>query len=238
MSLSPMQEILILLEDEKEVPLFRLNRWGRPARGALAKLKNLKWAEKFRNSESEIYYRISEKGENYFDETLNILKNKGKWDKKWHLVMFDIPENQRAVRDRLRRQLNNWGLGILQASVWISPMDISEPIEKIRKKLDLSFSQLKYFAVSANPHFNDQVISKAWNLPEVNEALEKFIKESQWTLKSMGKGNGDRFKAKKLIFEYALILKKGPVLPPEFISQNEIRKKAHEIYLKLRKFVV
>lgn len=238
MSLSPMQEILILLEDEKEVPLFRLNRWGRPARGALAKLKNLKWAEKFKKDDGEICYRISDKGERYFDETLTVLKNKGKWDKKWHLVMFDIPENQRAIRDRLRRQLNHLGLGILQASVWISPTDISEQIEKIRQKLKLSFSQLKYFAVSAKAYFNDQVISKAWNLPDVNESLEKFIKEAQWMLKSMGKGNGDRFKAKKLIFEYALILKKGPVLPPEFIIQNETRKNVHEIYLKLRKFVV
>lgn len=237
MSLTTMQEILILLEDEKQVPLFRLNRWGRSSRGALSKLKSLKYAEKI-EIDKDIYYQISPKGEEYFDDVLSILKNSNSWDKKWRLVMFDIPENQRAVRDRLRRSLNNLSLGILQASVWISPVDVSEKIEKIKDRLKLTTQQLKYFEVSSLPNINTQIINKAWNLPDVNEALEKFAKEALWSLKSMGKGNGDRYNAKKLIFEYAIILKNGPILPLDFIEQNEIRKKTHEIYLKLRQFIV
>ena len=38
MALTPLQEIFVLLEDEKEVPLFRLNRWGKQARGVIGKL--------------------------------------------------------------------------------------------------------------------------------------------------------------------------------------------------------
>jgi phenylacetic acid degradation operon negative regulatory protein len=229
-----MQEIFILLEDEKEVPFFRLERWGRPARGALAKLKSLNWIEKVVKIK-ETFYQITPKGEAYIDDILGILKSRGAWDKKWRLVMFEIPESNRALRDKLRRQLNGLGLGTLQASVWISPQDIKEKIDQINEKLDVS-TKLKYFEVSSTPFLNEQIIKKSWDIPSVNEELSKFIKDGQWALKAMGKGNGDHFNAKKLIFDYALILKKGPALPDEFIEQNEIRKVAYETYLKLRKF--
>ncbi len=236
MSLSTMQEILILLEDEKIVPLYRLNRWGRPARGALAKLKSLDWVKKEKN-ENEILYKITEKGERYFDETLSILKEKDAWDNKWRLVIFDIPESNRALRDKLRRSLSGLGMGILQGSVWISTHDIKDQIAQIIEKLNLT-KNLRYFEVTSTTGLNRQIIEKAWNLPEINLSLERFIKESERALKTMGKGNGDRFKAKALIFDYALILKKDPKLPKEFTLQNKIRKDAYEIYLKLRTYAI
>ncbi len=236
MALSTMQEIFILLEDEKEVPFFRLSRWGRPARGALAKLKNLGWIERGKK-EDGIYYQITKKGEDYLDEVLKVTKINGSWDKKWRLVIFDIPESHRATRDKLRRALSALGMGILQSSVWISPQDIKTEIEHLEKKYKL-LHQLKFFEVSSTAHLDQQIIEKSWNGTAINEALEKFIKEANWALKAMGKANGDRFNAKKLIFDYALILKKGPVLPLEFIEQNEMRRQAHESYLKLRRFAV
>lgn len=238
MSLSPMQEIFIFLEEEKEVPYYRLERWGRPARGALAKLKNMGLIEKIQKN-NEIFYTITIEGENYFDDILKTLKTRMTWDKKWRLVMFEIPETNRALRDKLRRNLSNLGLGILQAGVWISPQPIDREIKEIDEKLKLG-SQMKYFVVAANPDLNHEIISKSWNSALINDELEKFIKEAQGTLKSMikGKGDSDKFSAKKLIFTYALILKKGPILPIEFIEQNEIRITAQEIYTKLRPFVV
>lgn len=236
MALSTMQEILVLLEDEKEVPLFRLNRWGRGARGTLSKLKNLGWAKK-NIKDDENYYSITDRGENYFDETLKVLKLPNKWDGKWRLVLFDIPENRRASRDKLRRSLNSLGMGILQASVWISPLDIGKDVEVISQRLKLE-NNIKYFIVTANTSLNEQIIQKAWNNKEVVFKLERFIKDADWAMKKMGKGNGDRYIAKKLIFEYALILKNDPQLPLVFIEKNEIRKKAREVYNKLRKYII
>ena len=70
MSLSTMQEILVLLEDEKCVPLYRLNRWGRPARGVLAKLKNLDYAKKI-TTDNEICYQITDKGKRVLVEKMS-----------------------------------------------------------------------------------------------------------------------------------------------------------------------
>lgn len=236
MTLSIMQEILVLLEDENQLPVYRINRWGRPARGVLSKLKNLKLAEKIKIGDED-WYKITDKGEQYFDEILSPLKENIKWDQKWRLVMFDIPESQRSTRDKLRRALSALGMGILQASVWISPTDIRQDIEDLKLKLKLE-NAIKFFEVSSTPSLNQQIIDKAWNLPDINLSLEHFILDAERALKNMGRGNGDRYNSKKLIFEYATILKKDPKLPLEFVEKDELRKRAREVYLKLRKHIV
>ena len=143
MALLPMYEIFILLEDEKEVPLYRLNRWGRKARGVLSKLKNNGWAEKVKK-ENEIFYRITQKGEQEFDKILKPLREAGQWDGRWRLVIFDIPESKRHIRDQLRRSLDKLGMGILKSSVWISPHNIKKEIEEISQRLHFK-NTLRYF---------------------------------------------------------------------------------------------
>jgi len=236
MALMPMQEIFILLEDEKEVPLYRLNRWGRKTRGILAKLKKFGWAERFSKDE-EAHYRITPKGEREIDKVLKILKTKAEWDGRWRLVMFDIPETQRTLRDRLRRELSKLGLGILQASVWISPNDIKEEIEEIGKNLSLSDS-IRFFEVTRNKTLDRNIIEKSWNLPEISDLYRKFNFQSGRIIRTLDKSSNPSFAAKKLIFEYALILTKDPVLPAEFRQKDELRKIALENYLELRKFAV
>lgn len=51
------------------------------------------------------------------------IKNK-KWDKKWRILIFDIPERKRKFRDNLRITLLNIGFRQLQKSVWIFPYDV------------------------------------------------------------------------------------------------------------------
>lgn len=231
-----MQEIFILLEDEKEVPLYRLNRWGTKTRGVLAKLKKLGWAEKV-VKEDDIFYQITNKGEKEFDKILKPLKAAGTWDGRWRLVIFDIPETKRDVRDRLRRALDKLGLGILQASVWISPNDIKSEIEEIGKKLDIKES-LRFFEVTRNKSLDKTIIEKSWNLPEITDLYRKFNLEVGQVMRSFDKTSKPSFSAKKLIYEYALILQKDPILPWEFREKDELRKISHENYLKLKKQIL
>jgi len=236
MLLTPMQEIFVLLEDEKQVPLFRLNRWGRQARGVLSKLKKISWAKRV-NQAGEIYYEITGQGEKAIDNFLKPLKFSEKWDGRWRLVMFDVPEAKRGLRDNIRRELTKLGLGILQASVWISPNDIRDDIVKIIKKYNLS-GEIKFFEVLRNPNLDKTIIEKSWNLEELYDDYRQYILRAARILNKIDKDPNQVFTAKKLIFEYALILRKDPILPWEYREQDELRKKAHDIYLKLRSFIV
>ncbi len=44
-----------------------------------------------------------------------------KWDKKWRMVMFDVPEKRRAERNILREKLKEIGFKEIQKSVFVHP---------------------------------------------------------------------------------------------------------------------
>lgn len=48
------------------------------------------------------------------------------WDGKWRMVMFDVPEQRRRVRDQLRQLLQSAGLMRLHDSVWVHPYPCDE----------------------------------------------------------------------------------------------------------------
>lgn len=56
---------------------------------------------------------------------------KTKWDKRWRLVIFDIPEKLKKVRDTLRYQLKRLGFVELQHSVFVLPFECKSEIEYI-----------------------------------------------------------------------------------------------------------
>ena len=55
--------------------------------------------------------------------------NPGLWDKKWRVVVFDIPEKLRRGRDALREKLKNIGFYELQKSVLVFPYECQNEIE-------------------------------------------------------------------------------------------------------------
>lgn len=230
--LSPLQEIFILLEEEKFVPLYRLNRWGLQARGVLAKLKHQGFIQRtiINNDKG---YKITEKGEIEFDNILKVLKDRDKWDKKWRMVIFNIPEKNRDLRDRLRRELSRIGLGMMQPSVWISPLNIKEELDATIIKLGLK-DNLKYFELSSINGINRNIIDKTWNISELLDDYKEFIRSGQKTLKTISKDTNPKYSAKRLIFQYALILKKDPIIYTESTNDNEIRNQANDIYKILR----
>jgi len=55
-----------------------------------------------------------------------------RWDGKWRIVMFDIPERQRSVRDAVRNELVTFGFIKLQGSVWICPYECEDLIKLLK----------------------------------------------------------------------------------------------------------
>ena len=62
---------------------------------------------------------------------------KRRWDKRYRLVMFDIPQHKRSTRDRLRRMMLDFGFLRVQYSVWVSPYDCEELIALVKAELRL-----------------------------------------------------------------------------------------------------
>ncbi|PIP30439.1 CRISPR-associated endonuclease Cas2 [bacterium (Candidatus Howlettbacteria) CG_4_9_14_3_um_filter_37_10] len=66
------------------------------------------------------------------------------WDKKWRILMFDIPEKNRAKRNILRQKLRELGFRQYQLSAWICPFDYTKELEYLINELNLE-QYIKYF---------------------------------------------------------------------------------------------
>lgn len=60
-----------------------------------------------------------------------------RWDKKWRVIIFDIPEKRRAVRREVRGILIEAGFQRLQDSVWVYPYDCEDVIGLMKVNLGI-----------------------------------------------------------------------------------------------------
>ena len=67
-----------------------------------------------------------------------ILKNTGKWDGLFRIVIFDIPEEKRKVREFLREKLRNLGFQQLQKSVFVIRLECKDEIDFLRHSLEIA----------------------------------------------------------------------------------------------------
>lgn len=63
--------------------------------------------------------------------------DEGKWDGKWRLVIFDVPEKRRAVRDLLRSKLKQWDFIHFQQSVWGTKKDCAKVLRNFIKSVGI-----------------------------------------------------------------------------------------------------
>ena len=58
-------------------------------------------------------------------------------DGKWQMIIFDIPETKKKLRDILRSTLRFFGYEYLQDSVWVCPYDVEKETEKFLQENSL-----------------------------------------------------------------------------------------------------
>lgn len=92
-----------------------------------------KLLKEIRHPDGAVTFKLTEQGKKYasytnlFGSTITIKRPK-KWDGLWRLVMFDIPEKQRAFRDVLRSHLKMIGFAELQKSALVFPFPCEKEI--------------------------------------------------------------------------------------------------------------
>ncbi|MDP4001815.1 MAG: CRISPR-associated endonuclease Cas2 [bacterium] len=64
-------------------------------------------------------------------------KHHGPWDKKWRIIIFDIPQEKHIARIRFRNKLKSLGCVMLQKSVFIFPYECHEEIGDICESLEI-----------------------------------------------------------------------------------------------------
>src|SRR3989344_785465 len=90
------------------------------------------------------------------------LKLPNRWDGKWRLVIFDIPERRRNVRDKMRALMFRLGFLRLQDSVWVYPYACEELVTLL--KTDLKTGRAVLYVIADAIEF-DAPIRAHFGLP-------------------------------------------------------------------------
>ncbi len=92
----------------------------------------------FKKEDDKIFLRLTEKGEQKllkYQLQEVVVKKPKRWDRKWRIVIFDIREQKKRLRNFLRQELVNLGFVRLQNSVWVYPYDCEEVIVMLKAYL-------------------------------------------------------------------------------------------------------
>jgi len=126
-------------------------------------LKKRGLIEYIKDENGVITVKITNNGKKYlkkFDIDNMILNKPNKWDGKWRLVMFDIPEKAKKAREALRYKLKELDFLRLQDSVWVTPYPCDDEIRFLREIFNIPFNvdvvvtdDLKHHEIRLKKHF-------------------------------------------------------------------------------------
>ncbi len=90
------------------------------------------------------------------------LKRPKRWDKKWRILMFDIPQEKRISREALRGKLKDLGFFMFQKSVWIYPFECRAEMQLLQDFFGLSNSEIRL--IIAENIGDDIILKQNFNL--------------------------------------------------------------------------
>lgn len=219
---------VFLTETTQTVFDFSLNQ---KTKGTLSTLLKDEAIQKGETKDEIPSYQLTEKG---FHElcldfpSFRYLKDK--WDGKLRIISYEIPESKRELRDRLRREMQGWGLGPWHRSFWLTP----HPIVSSLRDLVAGKQEEQYIQAFESDHvFGDKntLIDKVWGKSTLDKKYRELFKKWHGILSGNGEKN-DKFTS--VVKEFVTLLREDPGLPQELIGQNWIGFEAMNIFKEIK----
>ncbi|MBI2798292.1 hypothetical protein HYX70_03275 [Candidatus Saccharibacteria bacterium] len=94
--------------------------------------------------DGEHVYKINAKGQKRLESYVITQDSiNRRWDGRWYLVTFDIPENEKATRNQLILTLKRVGFVNYTKGLWLLPYNPTKLINGLRKQFCLEKDQLR-----------------------------------------------------------------------------------------------
>jgi len=106
---------------------------------------------KIERKNKQFYVKLTEKGRekaNWLQINDLRIKESKKWDGKWRIVIFDIPESNRLCREVFRGKIKELGFYELQKSVWVYAFDCKDEINLLKHFFKLSDNEVRLIITS------------------------------------------------------------------------------------------
>lgn len=145
------------------------------ARVVLARMRREGWLRSTRVGR-QVVYALSDKSWRLLDEGRERIfqRTPRPWDHKWRMVVYTVPEQERAERERLRKTLSWFGFGPLAPSTWVSP---HRRLEEVQKALAETPAVTCHFLTcrSQGESTDLQMVQRCWDLKTLGRDYRDFI---------------------------------------------------------------
>lgn len=185
------------------------------------------------------YYTLTQEGFNKMTEGMRRTFTEfeeSKWDKKWRVLIYSIPEKERQVRDQFRKEITWMGFGQVTPGTWITPHNLFDPILRLIKQYTIENYVQMFEAEHVGLANTAHLVSQAWDLVSTNNKFKDFITEFKPRLQTF-KEEGDRWKAEIifaerviLVHEYRKFLHIDPQLPLELFPNGWLGEEARQLF--------
>lgn len=105
-----------------------------------------------------------------------------KWTKRWYMLVYDIPEKERAYRNHIRRFLKSQRMGMLQRSTWITPFDIRPLYHDLCEATALQPFTYLFESRTVLGQRTEQLVDEAWDWEKINKQHADYIKLYNYTV--------------------------------------------------------
>lgn len=198
-------------------------------RAAMSRMQKQGWVNS-KKVGNKSYYFLTEQGNKRLEEAAKrIFKLQSeKWDGKWRMLIYSIPEEKRHIRDELRQELVWSGFGSLTHSCWISPNPLEDKVYDMIARYEIEAYVDLFISEHHGPEYNKNLVERCWDLEGINERYKEFInhysKQYVMDKSKIEKGemtDGECFVERtELVHEYRKFLFVDPGLPEELVPKN------------------
>ncbi|HEX6923331.1 MAG TPA: phenylacetic acid degradation operon negative regulatory protein PaaX [Bacillales bacterium] len=208
-------------------------------RAAISRMSKQGWVQSRRDG-NKSYYCLTERGRKRINEAAKrIFKLQPEaWDGKWRMLMYTIPEEKRAIRDELRKEIVWSGFGMLSNGLWISPNRLEKQVNDLIDKYEIAPYVHFFISEYQGPRENEKLVRECWNLDEINERYEQFINHYSRKFvigkSKIEKGemtDGECFVERaRLVHEYRKFLFVDPGLPEKLAPEKWLGSYASSLF--------
>lgn len=162
------------------------------------------------------------------------LQNKS-WDGCWRLVIFDIDEKKKYLRDKLRAKLQELGFGMWQKSIYISPFDLAEDMVEFLRSQKLF--GLAYVLTARHQLMGEArtLAGEVWHLNSINEGYQRLIDALEKVHDFSGIKQSTALQ--RICQDHNQLLLKDPCLPQALLPQDWLAGKTRKLLIQAMKTV-
>lgn len=185
----------------------------------------------------ETVYSLSDAAWTLFDEGRERIFQRatGPWDGQWHMILYTVPETERAVREQLRKKLSWLGFGPLSSSVWVSPHD---RVRQVREAFagEASVRLDVFRSRSEGPEADRDIAARAWDLGELDGAYAELLATYRPRLadyRNMSLHGADALSERmRMVHDYRRFPFRDPDLPPDLLPIDWPGREAHQLFIE------